>query len=127
MSSHPKPTAAELEILGVLWRLGPSTVRQVHEALGEHRASGYTTTLKFLQIMAEKGLVVREESARAHVYTPAVERAATEGRLVDELRERVFGGSAAALVLRALESRTASEEELASIRRMLDQYQEKAK
>jgi BlaI family transcriptional regulator, penicillinase repressor len=114
----PLPTEAELELLSVLWRRGPGTVRQVQEGLG--RDAGYTTVLKLLQIMHAKGLVTRDESARTHVYAAAVERGETEGGLVDELARRAFGGSASRLVMRALSDGTASPEELAEIRRLLD-------
>lgn len=117
-----RPTTAELEILGVLWEQGPSTVRQVHEVLDARKAAGYTTILKLLQIMAEKGLVVREESARAHVYRAAAAREETQGQLVGDLMDRAFGGSAAELVMRALSTRPASKEELDEIRKMLDSY-----
>lgn len=119
----PKPTAAELEILGVLWQTGPATVRQVHEVLAERKGAGYTTVLKLMQIMAEKGLVEREESGRAHIYRPVLRKEDTQGQLLDDLLERVFGGSAAQLVVRALSERRASKEELAEIRRMLDEVE----
>ncbi|MGJ5818157.1 BlaI/MecI/CopY family transcriptional regulator [Paludibaculum fermentans] len=117
-----RPTSAELEILGVLWEQGPSTVRQVHEVLEARKPTGYTTVLKLLQIMSEKGLVAREESARAHVYRAALPRETTQGQLVGDLVDRAFGGSAAELVMRALSTRPASQEELDEIRRMLDSY-----
>jgi predicted transcriptional regulator len=117
-----KPTPAELEILRVLWTRGPSTVREVHEALGD-RETGYTTALKLLQIMAEKGLVARDETARAHVYAARVEEADTQRQLVRELLDRAFGGSAAKLVMQALATRRASAEEIAGIRRMLDELE----
>ena len=122
-----RPTAAELEILGVLWEQGPSTVRQVHEVLDGRKPTGYTTVLKLLQIMSEKGLVAREESARAHVYRAAAAREETQGQLVGDLVDRAFGGSAAELVMRALSTRPASQEELDEIRRMLDSYRGGAK
>jgi predicted transcriptional regulator len=113
-----KPTDAELSILRVLWSQGPSTVRQVAEALG--RATGYTTALKLLQIMTEKGLVRRDESARTHVYEAAFTEDQTQRRLVSDLLNRAFGGSAAKLVLQALASNRTSPEELAEIKRFLD-------
>ncbi len=117
---HPvrKPTDAELSILRVLWSQGPSTVRQVVEALG--RATGYTTALKLLQIMTEKGLVRRDESARTHVYEAAYTQDQTQRKLVSDLLNRAFGGSAAKLVLQALAANRTSPEELAEIRRFLD-------
>lgn len=117
-----KPTPAELEILRVLWSRGPSTVREVHEALGD-RDTGYTTALKLLQIMADKGLVARDETARAHVYAARVEEADTQRQLVRELLDRAFGGSAAKLVMQALAARRASPEEIAGIRQMLDEME----
>ena len=116
-----------MNILQVLWERGPSTVRQVHDSLEEKSASGYTTTLKLMQIMAEKGLVRRDERERAHVYSAVLKQAETQGRLVDDLVERAFGGSAAALVMRALSSRRTSAEDLTEIRRMLDEYEGGAK
>jgi predicted transcriptional regulator len=118
-----KPTSGELMILQVLWDRGPSTVRQVHESLEDKTDAGYTTTLKLMQIMAEKGLVERDQRERAHVYRAALKQDETQGRLVDELVERAFGGSAAALVMRALSTRKSSPTELAEIRRMLDEYE----
>jgi predicted transcriptional regulator len=121
--SLPRPTDAELAILGVLWERGPCTVRQVHEALSG-RETGYTTTLKLMQIMADKRLVDRDESARTHVYTASRPAAQTQGQLLDDLVDRAFGGSAAALVLRALSSRETSDEELAEIRKLIDEARE---
>jgi len=116
----PRPTDAELAILRVLWERGPATVRQVHDALAGDRATGYTTTLKLMQIMAEKGLVTRDESARTHVYDARVSRDRTQRQLVNDLIDRAFGGSAAALVLQALSAQPASDEELGEIRRLID-------
>jgi BlaI family penicillinase repressor len=121
--SIPTPTPAELEILVVLWQLGEATVRHVHDVLGERRATGYTTVLKLMQIMAVKGLVERDEKARAHVYRPAARKDELRGRLVDDLLDRAFGGSAAQLVLQALSRRRATQKELKEIRRMLDEYE----
>lgn len=117
----PKPTSAELEILTVLWDLGPATVRQVFDAINHRRTTGYTTILKLMQIMAEKGLVERDQAARAHVYRAAVNRIEAEDQLVDDLLDRAFGGSAAALVMRALSGRKTSKREIAEIRKMLDE------
>lgn len=116
----PRPTDAELAILRVLWERGPATVRQVHEVLAGDRATGYTTTLKLMQIMAEKGLVTRDESARTHVYEARISRDRTQRQLVNDLIDRAFGGSAAALVLQALSAQPASEEELVEIRQLID-------
>ena len=113
-----KPTDAELAILRVLWERGPSTVRQVTEALGKE--TGYTTALKLLQIMTEKGLVERDERTRTHVYAAAYTEDQTQRRLVSDLLARAFGGSTAKLVLQALAARKTSPEELAEIKRFLD-------
>src|SRR5688572_13998492 len=115
----PRPTDAELAILRVLWERGPSTVRHVHEALSGARETGYTTTLKLMQIMAEKGLVTRDESARTHVYHASASRDQTQRQLVSDLVARAFGGSAAALVMQALSSHPASDIELAEIQRLV--------
>lgn len=113
-----KPTDAELGILRVLWTRGPSTVRQIAEVLG--RETGYTTVLKLLQIMTEKRLVVRDESARTHIYEPAYTEDQTQRQLVTDLLNRAFDGSAAKLVLQALASTKTSPEELAEIKKLLD-------
>lgn len=118
-----QPTDAELEILRVLWGLGPSTVREVHTVLRGKRDAGYTTVLKLMQIMHEKGLVHRNESSRAHVYRAAVTEADTQARMVDSLVDKAFSGSASQLVLRALSARPASAEELAEIRELLDKLE----
>ncbi|MEA2564424.1 MAG: hypothetical protein QOH06_5928 [Acidobacteriota bacterium] len=120
MTTTPRPTDAELAILRILWRRGPSTVRQVHEDLERRSLTGYTTVLKLLQIMTEKGLVERDESERAHVYVARLPEEQTLGQLVGDLLDRAFEGSSSRLVMRALESRPATREELAEIRRMLD-------
>lgn len=114
MSALRRPTDAELAILRVLWGAGPSTVREVAVEMG--RESAYTTVLKLLQIMAEKGLVRRDESARTHVYRAARSERATQRQLVRDLADRAFGGSAARLAMQALAARKASPEELAEIR-----------
>ncbi|MET0625644.1 MAG: BlaI/MecI/CopY family transcriptional regulator [Pyrinomonadaceae bacterium] len=119
----PRPTDAELEILKVLWRRGPSTVREVFETLGENKTTGYTTVLKTMQIMAEKGLVVRDESERAHRYEPAAREDETQRRLVGDLLRKAFDGSAKNLVLQALSTERASAGELDEIRRMLDELE----
>jgi len=115
-----RPTDAELGILRVLWRLGPSTVREVHAELDRTAPTGYTTVLKQLQIMTDKGWVVRDESQRAHVYRAGEPRERTQLQLVGDLVDRAFEGSAGQLVLQALASRRASAEEIAEIRRILD-------
>jgi predicted transcriptional regulator len=126
-SGRGKPTAAELEILNVLWELGAATVREVHGELERRQTVGYTTVLKLLQIMAEKGLVARDEKDRAHVYRPSLKREETQGQIVGDLLDRVFGGSAAQLVLRALSDRKASKQEIAEIREMLDSIEQERK
>jgi len=119
----PRPTDAELEILSVLWRLGPSTVREVHEVLSRERATQYTTTLKMMQIMAEKGLLERDERARSHVYSACQPRERTQSQLAGHLLERAFGGSARSLLMGALSAKKASREELAELRKLLDEYE----
>jgi predicted transcriptional regulator len=116
----PKPTESELELLGILWDRGPVTVRELFEAVNEGRPVVYTGVLKLLQIMAEKGLVERDERERAHVYRAAVSQADTERRFVRELSERFFAGSAAQLALRALQIEKASDEELEAIRQLIE-------
>ena len=118
-----KPTAAELEILQVLWSRGPSTVRDVHDQLNAAKPTGYTTVLKLMQIMAEKGLVNRDEKQRAHVYSADVPREQTQTQLVRDMVDKVFGGSASRLVMHALSTRRASAEELAEIRRTIDEME----
>jgi len=118
-----KPTEGELAILSILWDQGPSTVGQVQEALSKERETGYTTALKLLQIMTEKGLVARDESKRAHVYRAKFTEEQTQQQLVGDLLERAFGGSAARLVVQALSSRRASKKELGQIRSLLDELE----
>ena len=118
-----RPTDAELAILRVLWSRGPSTVRQVHEALIRERETGYTTVLKLMQIMTEKGLVERDESERTHVYQARFTQEQTQHRLVSDLLDKAFDGSASQLVMRALAAKPASADELAQIRRLLDELQ----
>jgi BlaI family transcriptional regulator, penicillinase repressor len=120
MSALPKPTDAELAILRALWELGPSTVRSVQQRLAADRPTGYTTALKLLQIMTDKGLVQRDTSERTHVYRAARSEQHTQRQLVGDLLERAFDGSAARLVLQALATRRATKGELDEIRRLLD-------
>jgi len=122
----PIPTDAELGLLRVLWREGPSTVRQVLEALPGERSIGYTTVLKLLQIMHDKGLVARDESARTHVYRAAVAERQTERRLVADLLDRAFSGSLERLVMRALPEERATPEEAEEIRRLIRRLEEEA-
>lgn len=120
-----KPTDAELAILRVLWNEGPSTVRQVHEHLGGDENAGYTTILKLMQIMFEKKLVLRDDRQRAHIYRAKIAAADTEQRLVRDLLNRVFGGAADQLVLRALNAKPVSAEELTKIRQILDEVEKR--
>lgn len=122
-SNLPRPTDAELKLLKVLWRRGPSTVREVFETIGETKQTGYTTVLKFMQIMSEKGLVRRDDSERAHRYEAALAEEETQRQLVGDLLQRAFDGSARKLVLQALSTERASADELAEIRQMLDELE----
>jgi BlaI family transcriptional regulator, penicillinase repressor len=119
-STAPRPTDAELAILRILWDRGPSTVRQVHEILGRERPAAYTTALKLLQIMIEKGLVERDERDRTHVYRAKLSEETTQRQLVRDLVDRAFGGSSMKLVRQALATRRASAEELRDIRKAID-------
>ena len=119
----PRPTDAELEILTVLWSLGPSTVRDVHETIIRRKPAQYTTVLKTLQIMAEKGLVRRDETQRAHIYEAAKPQEWTQQQLAGDLLQRAFNGSARSLMVGALSARKASKAELAEMRRLLDEYE----
>jgi predicted transcriptional regulator len=121
--SLQKPTASELEILRVLWARGPSTVREVHEALSEKKSLGYTTVLKLLQIMTAKGTVRRDEDQRAHVYQACQPATETKRQLVGDVLQRVFEGSASELMIHALEGRRTSRKELEELRRLLDEYE----
>jgi BlaI family penicillinase repressor len=121
----PRPTQAETAILQVLWQRGPSTVREVHEVLNMERDMGYTTVLKLLQIMHDKGLVRRDESERSHRYQAVSSQRWTQQQLLGELLDRVFGGSMPKLVMHALSSRKASPEDLAEIRNLLDELEAK--
>lgn len=121
-----QPTEGELEILQVLWDHGPATVREVHDHLSQHRSTGYTTVLKLMQIMAEKKLVTRDESQRTHVYRARLRKQQTQKKLVTDLIQRAFDGSANQLVMRALESRNVSSEEIGELRQLLDQLEEDA-
>jgi predicted transcriptional regulator len=125
MPRLPRPTDSELAILRVLWDRGPSTVRAVHEALADARETGYTTTLKLMQIMAEKGLVTRDVSERTHVYTARLPEDQTQRQLVADLVQRAFGGSAAALMQQALSAKPTSPEELEKIRKLIAAYTKK--
>ena len=123
MEELPKPTDAELEILTVLWSRGPATVRDVHTVIAERKPTQYTTVLKTMQIMAEKGLVRRNEKQRAHIYQAAMPREWTQRQLAGDLLQRGFDGSARTLMMGALSARKASKEELAEMHRLLDDYE----
>jgi BlaI family penicillinase repressor len=120
---HPVPTERELEILRVLWDAGPASVRLVNDTLNRSRATGYTTTLKLMQIMFDKGLLDRNESERTHVYRAAIPKADMQNRLVARLLDKAFAGSAEALVMRALSATKVSAQELAKIRALLDRLE----
>jgi predicted transcriptional regulator len=119
----PRPTEAELAILRVLWSEGPCTVRRIQEVLARSQPTGYTTVLKLLQIMTEKGLVQRDETQRSHVYKASQSEARTQKQLVSDLLERAFGGSALKLVMQALSSRKASAKDLAEIRSLIERLE----
>src|SRR5438270_12914648 len=121
--SPQKPTASELEILRVLWSRGPSTVREVHDALSEKKSLGYTTVLKLLQIMTAKGTVRRNETQRAHVYEACLPAGQTKRQIAGDMLQRVFEGSASELMMHALTGRQTSPEEIEELRRMLDEYE----
>jgi predicted transcriptional regulator len=120
----PRPTDAELSILRVLWARGPSTVRQVHDVLSRERPTAYTTALKLLQIMTDKGLVRRDETERTHIYHPRLSEEQTQRQLVRDLLDRAFGGSASKLVMQALAARRATPEELVEIRKLIETRRE---
>lgn len=123
----PRPTDAELEILTVMWTTGPATVRQVYEFISQRRPAQYSTTLKFMQIMADKGLLIRDEKQRAHVYRPARPREWTQQQLAGHLLNRAFSGSAKALLIGALSSKKTTKSELAELRKLLDAYSKEMK
>ena len=122
-SQPPKPTDAELAILRVLWQRGPSTVREVWEQLSPQQGTGYTTVLKTMQIMVEKGLLARDETDRSHVYQPARSEVQTQRQVIGHLLERLFSGSAPKLVMQALAAKKATPAELAEIRKLLDKME----
>jgi BlaI family penicillinase repressor len=123
----PRPTDAELEILTVLWSRGPGTVRDIHEAISARKPAQYTTVLKMLQIMAEKGLVLRDEKQRAHIYEAARPCEWTQKQLAGDLLQRGFSGSAARLMQGALSARKTSKAELAELRKLLDEFEKGAR
>ena len=119
----PRPTEAELKLLRVLWERGPLTVREIHDGLSGGNSTGYTTTLKILQKMTDKGLVCRDETNRSHVYEPVAKAGDTQRQLVRDLVSKAFGGSPAQLVLHALSEKKATPAELSEIRRLLDELE----
>ncbi|RPE09060.1 BlaI/MecI/CopY family transcriptional regulator [Chitinophaga lutea] len=125
MNKHIKPTESELEILGILWEKGASTVREVHEILEQSKEAGYTTTLKLMQIMHEKGLLTRDASAKTHIYVAAVSRENTQQQLLNKMIDTVYNGSATQLVMQALGHHRSSPEELDQIRRYLNEMEKK--
>ena len=118
------PTEKELAILKVLWAIGPATVRQVNDQISRQQKTGYTTTLKLMQIMTDKGLVIRDDSPFKHIYKPAVSEEKTQKQIVVNMLDTVFAGSAEKLVMRALDAKQVSPEELKKIRHLLDQMEE---
>lgn len=121
---HNKPTDAELEILQVLWKEGPSSVRSVNEKLNEKREVGYTTSLKMMQLMAEKGLLERNTASRSHIYAANISEEATQNTLVDKLVKQAFRGSPMRLVMQALGNHKASQEELSEIKALIQKMEE---
>ncbi|ALL07938.1 BlaI/MecI/CopY family transcriptional regulator [Pedobacter gandavensis] len=124
-STPLKPTESELEILQILWEKGHCTVREVHEILEQNKEAGYTTTLKLMQIMAEKGLVIRDTSSKTHIYRALVNQEKTQQHLVSKMIDNVFNGSAARLVMQALGNHSASKDEIDSIKKYLDNLSDK--
>lgn len=127
MNKQIKPTDSELEILNILWSKGPSTVREIHEVLEQNKEAGYTTSLKLLQIMHEKGLVSRDTSSKTHVYKAAIPQEKIQGQLVQRFIDNVFNGSASQLVMQALGSHKADAAELERIREYLDKMEQQNK
>ena len=125
LTHSPKPTASELQILHVLWERGPSTVREVHQALNDKRPIGYTSVLKLMQIMTAKGTLRRNEEQRAHVYEAVQPAEKTKRQLALDVLQRVFDGSASQLMMHALSDRKASKEEVDELRRLLNDYERK--
>jgi len=120
-----KPTEAELEILSYLWEMGEASVRQVHDKLSETKETGYTTTLKIMQIMYSKGMLTRDEQSRTHIYRPVAKKNDTQKSLIKNLMATAFGGSSKSLVMQALGQDNPSKEELDEIRAFLDQLENK--
>lgn len=127
MTQKIKPTDAELEILNILWDYGPNSVRFVNDKLNEVREVGYTTTLKIMQIMTEKGLATRDTSTKKHTYQAAIARESTQYHLLNKLADLAFGGSAIQLAMRALDDNRATKEEIDALRALLDKMEDKDK
>ena len=127
MSTNIRPTDSELEILNILWEKGPSTVRDVHEVLEKSKDAGYTTTLKLMQIMHEKGLLKRDATTKSHVYTANVSQEKTQGQLIKRMIDNVFNGSASQLVMQALGNHKPSTVELNEIKKYLEEMEKKSK
>ncbi|MCB0696827.1 MAG: BlaI/MecI/CopY family transcriptional regulator [Chitinophagaceae bacterium] len=125
MTDKIKPTESELEILNILWNRGPSTVRTVHEILEPSKGSGYTTTLKLMQIMHEKGLVKRDNSAKVHIFEAVVSKEKTQGQLIRKMVDTVFNGNTMQMVMQALGNHKADAAELEAIRKYLDKIENK--
>jgi predicted transcriptional regulator len=121
----PRPSEGELELLRILWERGPSTVRDLHEEIANRRNVGYTSVLKLLQIMTEKGLVAREEAGKAHIYHPAASQHETQDQLVRDMSERLFAGSAAQLAMRALAMEPVNDEELEELRNLIERKRQR--
>ena len=120
-----KPTESELDVLSIIWENGPSTVRLVNDSLNKKRSVGYTTTLKIMQIMFDKGILSREVDGRTHIYKPIISQKSVQGKLVDRLLETAFGGSATNLVMNALGNHNSSKEELMEIKKLIQKLEEK--
>lgn len=127
MSKLSKPTDSELEILNILWQRGTATVREVHEELAKTKDAGYTTSLKLMQIMFEKGLLTRDASSKTHIYQAAVSKEQTQGQIVKRMIDTVFSGSAMQMVMQALGNHNTNSDELAKIREYLEEMEAKEK
>jgi len=125
LQSLPRPTEGELELLGILWERGPSTVRDVHEQISRRRPLGYTSVLKLLQIMTDKGLVEREESGKAHIYRSAASQNETQNQMLRDMSARLFSGSAAQLAMHALSLEPVNDQELEELRHLIDQKRQR--
>jgi BlaI family transcriptional regulator, penicillinase repressor len=118
-----QPTEVELEILNVFWQRGPSTVSQIHDVLKEHRETGLSTTLKMVQVMTEKGLLIKDDSQRPQIFSPAMSQSRAQAGLVDDLMQRAFGGAVDRLVMAALESKKVSQKDVRQIKKLIDEFE----